>query len=113
MSPTSASRPASRASRTDLLPVEGDRRSRWLHAASRRQDFSFLRGGRRRILTFLRWRARRMARITRHPRPGQTLRGAAFSAAVLIVLPARAEEPAKEPVVTVTLPAPSRARAML
>jgi hypothetical protein len=54
-----------------------------------------------------------MARITRHPRPGQTLRGAAFSAAVLIVLPALAEEPAKEPVVTVTLPAPSRARAML
>jgi len=54
-----------------------------------------------------------MARMTRPPRPGQTLRGAALAAAFLIACPALAQEPSKEPVVTVTLPAPAKEKATL
>jgi hypothetical protein len=55
-----------------------------------------------------------MARMTRPPRPGQTLRGAALAAAALIAYPvAGQQEPAKDPVVTVTLPAPGKEKATL
>ena len=58
-----------------------------------------------------------MAQFTMPPRSGRTLRGAAFLAAALTVTPALGEEPAKEPakdpIVTVTLPAVGKARAAL
>jgi len=54
-----------------------------------------------------------MARMTRPPRPGQTLRSGALAVAALIVQPALAQEPAKERIVTMTLPAPTQARATL
>jgi hypothetical protein len=54
-----------------------------------------------------------MAHMTRPPRPGQTLRGAALAVA-LIAHPAFAQQEApKDPVVTVTLPAPGKAKATL
>jgi hypothetical protein len=58
-----------------------------------------------------------MARITRPSRPGPTLRNAALCLAAFLARPALAQEPAKEapkdPVVTVTLPAPGQAKATL
>src|SRR5437870_4538002 len=54
-----------------------------------------------------------MARIIWAPRSGQTVRGAALGVAALIAHPTLAQEPASAPTVTLTLPAPTKARATL
>jgi hypothetical protein len=54
-----------------------------------------------------------MARITLPSRPGQTLRGAVLGMAALIAHPALGDEPGKDPVITLTWPAPTAGKATL